>query len=342
MPNGLHAAGASDAELAAQLNSHVAANAALQVVVELLEGLRDLHLPWWSPAARRAAHPALERMQQLAERPDVRQRVMMDLTQMPPRASRRLSPEMQATLLDEVLAEDVAVEAFEGAFRVVELVAYGDPAGLLREVVAAFPWEEAAAPQREVLAILMSACLQARPGVAPALSWWELRMALDADAFQEHLPRAVRVAADRARLEAERAGRPFTARDELETVGLATLREALPPRAFRGLFDALLARLTAPPSPPAVSVAELTVEEEFVVESPSAEPPDQLDVPLALQEREVAEDEFCYVGGLPKEEIDLKPDNPWATDEMTDPGVIGAGEEEPAPQPARVPLRRRR
>lgn len=389
---------APDAQLAAEAADYFGARPALQVVAELLQGLRTLRLPWWTSDLRRVAHPAEERMRQLGARPDVRQRIMMALTHMPPRASRRLSPEMQGSLIDEVLHEDVTVEAFEDAFLPVETVTYGDAAGLVREVVAALPWGDDSPAHRKVLEIFMDACLKERShagkALPPLLSWLDLRLAIDADAWQEHLPRAVRVKVDKARLEAERAGAAFTARHELETVGLATVRDNLPLKSLAGIFTAAIARLPgggggddespakkpeqarpaplkiavqAPPpvpNPTAARVDEVRQDNlPTLIEAEAAEAEADLAegtltdeglesvpanlLPVGGDDEEDAQ--YLLVGGIPNEEINFDPDapvpdseNPWAGEDLTDPGVKAAAEKADGRRLNRTdPLRRR-
>jgi hypothetical protein len=311
-------------------------------------------------------------MRDLEARPDVRQRIMMALTHMPPRASRRLGADMQASLIDEVLHEDVTIETFESTFLPAETVAYGDPAGLVREIVAALPWDENTAAHRKVLEILMDGCLRERTydgrTLAPVLSWHELRVAIDADAWQEYLPRALRVKVDRARLELEatRPGVPFSARHELETVGLAAVREHLPLRALAGIFTAALRKLdagaggaqprspsgafpepseekTAAPAPARVDVhadapIETEPEEGTLVEEGLES------VPADLRPLDAEEDaEYLMVGGIPNDEIDLgaeegllpASENPWTTEELTDPGLKLADAQASARRPGR-------
>ncbi|MDP2314682.1 MAG: hypothetical protein Q8P41_17395 [Pseudomonadota bacterium] len=362
---------APDNQLATEFADHVGTRPALQVVIELLEGLRALRLPWWTPAQRRAAHPSEQRMRELEVRPDVRQRIMVALTHMPPRASRRIGADMQANLIDEVLEEDVSIEAFEDTFLPAETVAYGDPSGLLREVVAALPWDENTPAHRKLLEIFMDGCLRERThggrSLSPFLTWLELRAAIDADAWQEHLPHAVRVKVDRARLEMERAspGVPFSARHELETVGLDTVREHLPLRALAGIFAVALARLDAEsggersPAPVVPSShehhdAEADTTNHAARMASNDEPEEGMlvedgleSVPADLRPLDPEwNDQYLMVGGIPNDEIGegtLLPasENPWMNDELTDPGIKAADPHATSRRSSRSDSRRR-
>ena len=61
----------SDDKLEEEAAQHVASNAPLQLMTELLTRLRDMRFPWWTPDHLRVAYPAKERMKWLASRPEL-------------------------------------------------------------------------------------------------------------------------------------------------------------------------------------------------------------------------------------------------------------------------------
>lgn len=65
------AGGQSDDALAEEATKHLAASPALQLVAELLQRLRAMSVAWWSPESLRARWSASERMQWLAQRPNL-------------------------------------------------------------------------------------------------------------------------------------------------------------------------------------------------------------------------------------------------------------------------------
>jgi hypothetical protein len=236
-----------DETLRRDLREHVARWGSLQLVAELLTQLRAAHLPWWSPSFTRGAWRPLVRMQWLAERADVRQRITSALTGLPRNAARSRSPELQAGLIEAVLDHgDVTEAAFEEAFTPIELVAYGPGA----EIWAAFrdrmPWEDDAPEHQKLVGWLLRALtterciLDSEMGRKPILTAAEVRCAIGARTWQERLPLEVRTAIDEARMKQERTRprEPFQARHELAIVTPELLAQYVPLAELAVVFDA--------------------------------------------------------------------------------------------------------
>jgi hypothetical protein len=241
------AGGQSDEALAEEAKKHLAAAPALQLVAELLHRLRAMNVGWWSPASLRAKWSATERMEWLAQRPDLRQRVTSRLTGLAPKAARKKTPEFQANLVDSVVDEgDVDARELENAFDPSDLVVYGPAEAFWRAFRDAWPMQTADQENEELAAWLIDALLASVSGLpgafsrAPVLTPLDVRLAIDGTLWQTKLPIEIRVAIDRARLAHERDKREprFGAADELAYATPAVVAATFSLRELAPVFAA--------------------------------------------------------------------------------------------------------
>jgi hypothetical protein len=237
---------AEDEVLVQLTREQLAGDPGTQLIAEMYGKLRSMDLAWWSPARLREYWPARDRMGWFADRPDVRQRLTIQLTGLAPRAARALKPAAQAELIDSVIESgDVTVHEFEIAFEPSEMAIHAPSGELWREFRERMPWEERTPEHKQVAAWLLGALLADRGDVASEkrqslLTPLYLRSAIDSRAWQEHLPLEIRAAVDSARLrrEWESPGKAFEARQELELVTIERLVEFLPLVELKGVLDA--------------------------------------------------------------------------------------------------------
>jgi hypothetical protein len=250
---------ADDATLASEARAFLERDPASQVMAELWRHLRALELPWWSPAELRARWPATLRMQWLAERPDLRQRITSALTGLTPNAARRKTPEFQGSLLDSVVDDgDVPLAELEAAFEPLDLVPYAPLDELWRELRARMPWGEDSEAHRALVGAALEAFLATSSPLLgeaprpPLLTAWDVRHAIDGRTWHERLPIELRVAIDDARLAHERARptEPFLARDELRIATPQLLARHLPLRALEPVFAAAERAMGLEPTSP--------------------------------------------------------------------------------------------
>jgi hypothetical protein len=112
-----------------------------------------------------------------------------------------------------------------------------------RRLRGSFPWNDALTDgARSFLSRWLEAMLSSGNGNGrsrePVLSPLAFRTAIDAKAWQEHLPLTVRATVDAARLRAEWKKRPFTAVHELATVTIDTLVECIPAPVLQPVLEA--------------------------------------------------------------------------------------------------------
>jgi hypothetical protein len=239
----VHPQNADDAALRQEATDHLARWPALQVMAEALIVLRAAGVPWWAPAATCARWPVGERLRWLEQRADLREEVVSSLTRLTLRDPRRRSLAFQTELVEATVDPALDAQRVEEAFDPRALVVYGPVTELWDEVVKRVPWDAEVSPALvEQLVGILLADKSAHLGTtrAPVLTAWQLRSAIDARAWQAHLPARVRAAVDDARLHHElvHPGVPFTARDELAIVTPAVLAANLPLRAMRPVFSA--------------------------------------------------------------------------------------------------------
>ncbi len=195
----------------------------LQFLAELYDKLRTTGPTWWTPEQSREAWPAAIRMGWFSQRPDIRQRITTKLTGLAAGAARRFWPDEQATLIDAVLdSGDIPVATFEAVFDAQDIVVYGAPVHIWQRFRERMPLEDESEENRKFIAWVLRALLADRssasaPRGKPILDAWEVRGAIDAEAYQQFMPLEVRVAVDQARLKHERSRprEPFHARHEL-------------------------------------------------------------------------------------------------------------------------------
>lgn len=214
----------TDEQLAQEAKNHLAANVSLQVTAEFIRAIRRLELKELDATVRRGLLTATDRMQALAQRPDSRQLVTTVLAGVPPKAARKMDPNFQASLLDQVVdSEDRTAGEFDEAFDPDELVVYGDAGTILNGYLGEFRWEEDSDPRRDAIASLIEAMLKERGShngkpLKPILTPWDVMFAISPEVWHTKVPLDIRTKIHTAWLEQERAKPrdPFTAKQALE------------------------------------------------------------------------------------------------------------------------------
>jgi hypothetical protein len=242
----VHAKRAGEGEedaLPREATDHLARWPALQVMAEVLNGLRAAGVPWWAPAQLCARWPVGARLGWLEQRPDLRQEVVRAVTGLTLREGRRRSVSFQAELVDAVVDPAVDARRIEEAFDPRDLVVYGPVNEFWDEVMQRIPWDAEVPPAliEQLLSVLVAEKSTLLGTTRPAiLSPWQLRTAFDTRAWQAHLPARVRASVDEARLHKElvEPGTPFTTREELAIVTPAVIAVNFPLRALRPVFSA--------------------------------------------------------------------------------------------------------
>ncbi len=234
-----------DDALRREAQQRLASTPSLQLIAEILIKLRNVAPSWWQPSDLRGVWDARTRMTWYAARPDLRQEITTALTGLPPKAARKKEPEFQAELIDAVIDDgDISTQQFEGAFDPRDLAVYGPAAEVWSEVMARLPWENDAAPEKELAAWLIDALLAEKSGIAgmtrtPLVTPFQVRAAIDGQVWQTHLPVEVRVAIDTARVaqEKDRPTEPFHARHELAIAKSEILARSIPLDVLRSVFE---------------------------------------------------------------------------------------------------------
>jgi len=241
-----------DVTLRREAELHLEQHVGLQVVAELLVHLRKRQLPWWSAEDLRAAFGARERLLWLRDRPDLRAHVVATLTQLPLRAARKKSPQLQAELVEAFLEDgDVSARQFEEAFDPFDLVVYGPATEFFRRVRERMPLED---PETAgIVGALLASALADRSARGlrrtPLLSAWEVRAAIPTAVWQTRIPLALRAAVDEARLARERAGEVFTSKQELALVTPDAIVQHVPMAELVGVLDLVQRALGAEARP---------------------------------------------------------------------------------------------
>jgi hypothetical protein len=237
---------ADDETLARDARAHLARSPHLQVMAEIVAKLRSSSFPWWSVSFTRSQWRALPRMQWLAQRPDLRQKITSALTGLPRKAARSKTPEFQASLVDAVLEHgDVGGAEFEEAFAPEDLVTYGPAAQMWTQFRQRMPWGDDGDAHRKlvgwVLRVLLSERSTLDPDMLrrPILTAWDVRNAIDPHVFQEHVPLDVRAQIDEARLKREKARprEPYSARHELQIATPELLAQHIPLTDLVAVFE---------------------------------------------------------------------------------------------------------
>lgn len=202
-------------------------------------------MSWWAAEGLCERWPIVERLRWFEQRWDLREQITRSLTTVTLRDARRRSVAFQAELIEATADPAVAVDArrVEEAFDPRDVVVYAPAVELWDEIVRRVPWDGEMPPAlTEHLIALLLAEHGASLGTTrpPILSPWQLRTAIDARAWQAHVPARVRAAVDEARLHKELVfpGTQFTARDELAIVTIKVLAANLPLCVLRPVFTA--------------------------------------------------------------------------------------------------------
>lgn len=254
----------SDQKLEEEAAAHLASNAPLQLMTELLTRLREMGFPWWTSEHLRLAYPAKERLKWLAGRPDLRQRITTDLTGLAQKAARNKTPDFQAELIDSVIDDgDISADTFERAFEPADLVVYGDAADQWRLFRRRMPWDDDRTGHQDLIGWLLGALLADKSTLdgkprTPILSALAMRTGIDGRVWHSKIPLDVRVEIDNARFASlrDKPGEPFTAAQDLAIATPALLAASIPLKEFANVLDLAGAALGfeekgAPsPSPP--------------------------------------------------------------------------------------------
>ncbi|MFO0616856.1 MAG: hypothetical protein U0414_29950 [Polyangiaceae bacterium] len=235
----------SDQKLEEEAAAHLAANAPLQLMTELLMRLREMAFPWWTPEHLRVAYPAKERLKWLAARPDLRQRITTDLTGLAPKAARNKTPDFQAELIDSVIDDgDIDADTFERSFEPADLVVYGDAADQWRLFRRRMPWDDDRTTHQDLVGWLLGALLADKSMLdgkprTPILTALAMRTGIDGRVWHSKIPLDVRVEIDNARFAAlrDRPGEPFTAAQDLSIATPALLAASIPLKEFTNVLD---------------------------------------------------------------------------------------------------------
>jgi hypothetical protein len=202
--------------------------------------------------------PTEVRFQWLEDRPDVRARVVHELTGLSDGAARRLDPEVQIALIDAVVDNgDIPAKLWCDAWEPSELGAHAPPGVVHAKVRECFPWQAPPSKARRTfLTNWLEALLSAGDGNGrsrePILSPLMFRSSIDTKVWQECLPLTLRATVDAARLRAEWKKRPFTVEHELAMVSVEAITENLPAHALQPVLEAAEKTLAAPaPAEPA-------------------------------------------------------------------------------------------
>lgn len=182
----------------------------LQITSELLTHLRALGLPWWTPESLREVFTATMRLRALDQRPDIRQKITTVLAGTPPKAARKMTPDFQASLIDQVIdSGDVDARTFEEAFDPDTLVVYMDAKVFWWRFRDSMPWEEDSEPHQRLIAKLVESLLKNRgshggKALGSILTPWEVLSAIPAKIWHERIPLDTRVQVHEAMLALER------------------------------------------------------------------------------------------------------------------------------------------
>ncbi|HZM43783.1 MAG TPA: hypothetical protein VFC14_03055 [Burkholderiales bacterium] len=276
--------GPEDTALAQESRSHVAGNAALQLIAELVSKLRGSRFSWWTPDLLRGTWDATERMGWFAQRPDIRQRITCSLTGLKPKAARNKQPDFQAALIDSVIdAGDVTVDQFENEFDAIELAAYAPVADIWTGFRERMPWDQDVPPNQELVAWLIDRLLASSSTIEgmtrkPLLTPHEIRTTIPGKIWHSRIPLEVRVAIDEARFQREREkpGEPYHAIHDLELATPAIIAANIPLRDLLCVFEVAEKAMGLPPSRSATAPAAR------VAKSPAAAtPPRVAEIPAA-------------------------------------------------------------
>lgn len=177
---------ATDAQLALEAQQYFLANPPLQLVAELLEIVRSEKPSWLTPQKLLDFCGVLDRMHLFAQRPDIRQQLLVTLTGAKPRSARRMPLELQAsTILIALEAEDLTPEEYELAHAPADLAVYGDAGAIWRLFMDSVLWEDDSSGNRSLIAKLIEALLKTgrkKTKYSPSgaiLSSWDLMSGID-------------------------------------------------------------------------------------------------------------------------------------------------------------------
>lgn len=269
-----------DATLKQEAQLHFAKSAPLQVIAEMLDKLRKLSLPWWTPESLRSSINTTTRMMWFTQRADLRQQVTTSITGLLPNLARRKPAEFQAALIDCALDEaGVSCATFEQAFEPQDLAVYGDAGAYWKLFRERMPWRENTPVHQELVGSLLKLLLANRSAIdgftrRPILTPWDVRTAINHTIWHTRLPLEVRVAIDEQRFQHEKnhPKEPFVASHDLSIATPDVIVAHIPLKELEAIFDAAekhmgLAReaastevqpaSVAPVPPPAASTTKL-------------------------------------------------------------------------------------
>lgn len=230
----------SDGDLQKEMATYIAEHPAVQLIATLLDALRKAELPWWSPEFLRDTFPAIDRMNALADRPDLRQRITCALTGLPQKAARMMPPAAQAEMLNYVITSgDADIQSFENSFEPSELAVYMDARAFWDLFRERMPWTDAGPAHQDLIRGLLEDLLAQRTpkGTASAiLTPNALLSAIDRETWQKKLPVPVRAEIDAALLKLEETSSVASVMLSVATPGVIVKHIAL--KELGGVMDA--------------------------------------------------------------------------------------------------------
>ncbi len=212
-PRPVHSAGATDDTLSKEAAQFIVGHPPLQILAGLITILREKYPSWYTPETMFRFSPVAERMCALESRPDIRQRLLVELTNAKPKTARKTPLEMQGgQVLIAIDAEDVSIKQYELAHEPMELALYLDAGALWRFIMNSLPWEANEEADKEIVALLISSLIdpsRIKTEWSPSgaiLTPWDLMHGIDARVWNQHLPLDLRVKVHEAWVEATRDG----------------------------------------------------------------------------------------------------------------------------------------
>ncbi|MBU1348691.1 hypothetical protein KJ781_01325 [Patescibacteria group bacterium] len=286
----------SDEQLAEESRAYREDHKDTQFICWLLMILRSLKLPWWTPAQMREAFPSSMRMTAFAARPDIRQQITTILVGLPMNTARRMTPDLQATLLDQVVDnKDVPVENWENEFTPEELSVYMDITSFWHRFRTEMPWSKNIDAHQQLVCDVIEEFLKPRKSstgkdLGVILTHHDVLSAIDRKVWQTHIPIEIRVEIDAALLaqEASKKSAPFHAKDILGIATPKIIADNIPLKDLIGIFDAAEKVMGFEKKKPETSAVEPDDKAVTVAPPPKEQPGAASDAePISIQPESV-------------------------------------------------------
>ncbi len=249
---------AADEQLQVEEQQFFATTLDCQILAEAWDTLVSDPPLWYPPEVQLQDWSLAERMQELAQRPDVRLTIMLKgvSAELPPKTTRAMPPQFQADFLDQIRSNDEKSAAEQVRhFDYATLMIHTDRVKRVHQLLKKLDWEDNAAETKNLIATLISSALATDREYhesgedkthTPPITAHDLLSALNPLDYITYVSRDELAEIMHRRLVCELENKVYAADEELEFITVDGLCRQMPTDCLRPAVELIFEKLGYP------------------------------------------------------------------------------------------------